>query len=59
MGRIVFGQRSRIVDSATHSMYIDTAIMGAKLELEGDPIDGLIGRDVLQHFQLSYDGKRG
>jgi len=22
-------------------------------------IDGVIGRDVLQHFHLSYDGKTG
>lgn len=57
MGRIVFGQRSRIVADVTHEMYIDTQIMGAKLE--SDVIDGLIGRDVLQHFQLTYDGKTG
>lgn len=56
LGRIAFAVESKIA-SAKHSMYVDTQIMGAKLE--SDSIDGLIGRDVLQHFQLIYDGKTG
>ncbi len=57
MGRILFGQSSRIVAGAMHSMFVDTQIVSGNLE--GDLMDGLIGRDVLSHFQLSYDGKTG
>lgn len=57
VGRIVFGTPSRMVHGMGHQMYVDTQIMGGKLE--SDLIDGLIGRDVLQHFQLTYDGKTG
>lgn len=57
MGRIVFGAPSRIADGVFHEMYVDTQIMGAKLE--SDVIDGLIGRDVLRYFQLTYDGNAG
>lgn len=56
MGRIMFAARSRIAD-AMHQMYVDTQIVSGKLESE--LIDGLIGRDVLRHFQLTYDGKTG
>lgn len=38
-------------------MFVDTQVMSG--ELQSDSIDGLIGRDVLQHFQLLYDGKTG
>lgn len=57
MGRIVFAVESKIIDKAVHTMYIDTQIMGAKLE--SGLLDGLIGRDVLEHFRLTYDGKTG
>lgn len=57
MGRIMFRQPSRVLANAVHSMYVDTQVMSATLQ--GNVIDGLIGRDVLQHFQLSYDGKTG
>jgi Aspartyl protease len=57
MGRILFGQPSRIIAGAMHSMFVDTQVVSGNLE--GDLFDGLIGRDVLSHFQLSYDGKTG
>ncbi len=57
MGRITFAYQSKVVASAIHQMAIDTQIMSAKLD--NPKFDGLIGRDVLRHFQLSYDGKTG
>lgn len=57
MGRIVFGVLSRVVPGGRHEMGIETQVMAAKLETT--VIDGLIGRDVLRHFALSYDGKTG
>jgi len=56
IGRIAFAVASKLAD-AKHEMFVDTQIMGGKLE--SDSIDGLIGRDVLQHFQLIYDGHTG
>lgn len=56
MGRIVFGLRSRLADSI-HTIYVDTQIRSGKLE--GDTIDGIIGRDVLRYFTLSCDGQTG
>jgi hypothetical protein len=38
-------------------MSVETQIMGATLD--SNAIDGLIGRDVLTHFMLTYDGKTG
>lgn|SRR2546422_11005437 len=56
MGRILFTTKSKFAE-AMHHMYVDTQVMGATLE--SDLIDGLIGRDVLMHFQLTYDGRTG
>src|SRR2546425_3086764 len=56
MGRILFTTKSKFA-GASHPMYVDTQVMGATLE--SDLIDGLIGRDVLMHFQLTYDGRTG
>ena len=57
IGRIAFGHRSKLVAGATHSMFVDTQIVSGTLAV--DVIDGVIGRDVLRHFHLSYDGKTG
>lgn len=57
IGRIIFGYESKVIAGARHTMYVETQIMGATLA--SDVIDGLIGRDVLQHFMLTYDGKTG
>jgi Aspartyl protease len=57
MGRILFGHRSRVVEGGIQQIYVDTQVMSGKLET--DLFDGLIGRDVLEHFQLTYDGKTG
>jgi hypothetical protein len=40
-----------------HDVYVDTQVMSG--DLKSDRIDGLIGRDVLTHFVMSYDGKTG
>jgi hypothetical protein len=38
-------------------MWVDTQVMAGNLKT--GVIDGVIGRDVLQHFELTYDGKTG
>jgi len=55
MGRIIFGTRSKIVPSATHTVWVETQIASGTLPA-ADVIDGVLGRDVLAHFQLIYDG---
>jgi predicted aspartyl protease len=57
MGRILFGRQSRVVAGVMQWMFVDTQVVSGNLA--SDLFDGLIGRDVLQHFQLSYDGKTG
>jgi len=57
IGRIAFGHRSKIVAGAMHAIFVDTQIVSGTLAV--DVIDGVIGRDVLRHFNLSYDGKTG
>lgn len=57
MGRILFAAESKVVAGARHGIAIDTTIMAGQLDT--DLLDGLIGRDVLQYFALSYDGKTG
>lgn len=57
MGRIVFACESKVVPGARQIMVVDTRVMGANLG--SDLLDGLIGRDVLQYFAFSYDGKTG
>ena len=60
MGRIVFIIPSKTVSGLMHGVAVDTQISGATLPSEAaNRIDGLIGRDVLQHFELSYNGKTG
>jgi hypothetical protein len=57
IGRVVFSCPSRVVDTVRHTITVDTQVMGAKLDT--DRFEGLIGRDVLQHFALTYDGHEG
>lgn len=57
MGRVLFGTNSKLVAGAQHFMYVDTQITSGNLK--GDHLDGLIGRNVLRHFTLTYDGKTG
>jgi len=57
MGRIIFGYQSKVVPSVTHTVYVETQVASGTLNLP--TIDGVIGRDVLTHFQLIYDGQTG
>lgn len=57
MGRIVFIYESKFADGVVMNIAVDTTVMSAKLE--SDRIDGLIGRDVLAHFDFSYNGSTG
>jgi hypothetical protein len=57
MGRVLFTVQSKILHGAMHDVYVDTQVMSG--DLKSDRIDGLIGRDVLTHFVMSYDGKTG
>ncbi len=59
IGRIIFVATSKIVPSVKHTVWIETQVASGSLNLPADVIDGVIGRDVLMHFQLSYDGKSG
>lgn len=56
-GRILFGCDSKIVPGGWHHFAIDAEIQSG--ELKTDVIDGLIGRNVLQHFELTYNGITG
>lgn len=57
IGRVLFGVASRVVDGAAHHIHVDTQVMSG--DLHSALFDGLIGRDVLQYFALTYDGKTG
>ena len=57
IGRILFGLPSAISPGAIHGIFVDTQVLAATLPT--DLIDGLIGRDVLAHFDFAYDGKTG
>jgi len=61
MGRIVFAVPSRTASGLMHSVAVDTQIAAATPHSPevAARIDGLIGRDVLQHCDLSYNGKTG
>jgi hypothetical protein len=57
IGRVLFGIPSKVLAGAQHNIYVDTQINSG--DLKSTLIDGLIGRDVLQHFVMTYDGKTG
>ena len=46
-----------MVQGVQHQMYVDTQVLSG--DLKTNVIDGLIGRDVLQHFAMTYDGRSG
>jgi predicted aspartyl protease len=58
IGRILFICESKRVPGAKHNIYVDTEIASGTLN-DNKFIDGLIGRDVLQHFEIRYNGKTG
>lgn len=51
LGRVWIGNQTK------HEIWIDTEIVGATLPYEH--VDGLMGRDVLQYFDLRYNGQTG
>lgn len=57
LGRILFGCDSRTLPGVTHYFAVDAEIESASLN--SDKIDGLIGRNVLQHFEINYNGMTG
>ncbi len=58
MGRIWFGVESKKVPGVLHRIFVDTRVMSGTLGAQ--PLfDGIIGRDVLQHFEMLYNGKTG
>lgn len=57
IGRLLFGVESKVMPGTFHEIYVDTEINAGKLDT--NLFDGLIGRDVLQHFRLTCDGKTG
>jgi hypothetical protein len=57
IGRVLFGMQSKVVEGFEHRMAVDTQVMSG--ELRTTLFDGLMGRDVLRHFVLTYDGKTG
>lgn len=58
IGRILFVCDSKKVPGAKHNISVDTEITSGTLN-NTQIIDGLIGRDVLHHFELIYNGKTG
>jgi ABC-type dipeptide/oligopeptide/nickel transport system permease subunit len=58
LGRILFGAESKLVKGVSQLMWVDAQIISGTL---GDSqfIDGLIGRDVLYHFDLRINGRTG
>ena len=58
VGRIWFICKSVIDESVTHNIWVDTQIASGTLHAS-DVLDGLIGRDVLHHFEFIYNGKTG
>lgn len=57
LGRIMFACDSKTVSGGRHTFAIDTEIQSG--QLQSDQIDGLIGRTVLHHFELLYNGLTG
>lgn len=57
MGRIWFIFQSRIEKVMKHNVWVDAEIMSGGMTTKR--IDGVIGRDVLRHFDFKYYGKFG
>lgn len=61
-GRTYFGRVQFIVDSrhapgVKHTFSVDAEIQSG--DLQTDRIDGIIGRNVLNHFEMTYNGMTG
>jgi hypothetical protein len=61
MGRILFTFPSRISGvAANHTIWLDATIASGNFAPGiADRIDGVIGRDVLRHFEMHYNGPAG
>lgn len=57
MGRILFACDSRVAPGVQIQFAIDTQIQSG--DLQADRLDGLIGRNVLQSFEMTYNGMTG
>ena len=57
LGRIMFTCISKTVSRGRHVFAVDTEIQSG--QLQSTQIDGLIGRNVLAHFELLYNGLTG
>ena len=58
IGTILFGLQSQVSPTVRHIIGVQTEITGAELP-HADHFDGLIGRDVLNFFDLRYNGQTG
>ena len=56
-GQILFHCASKRVEGMMHTFAVDVEIQSGDLPTVS--IDGLIGRTVLQHFEMKYDGMNG
>ena len=57
MGRIVFGCASQTLKGVTHYFAVDGEIQSG--ELPTNQFDGIIGRNILQNFEVIYNGMTG
>jgi predicted aspartyl protease len=57
MGRIHFICNSRRISGAKHLTWVDVSVLSGTLH--SDRFDGLLGRDVLSHYELKYNGRTG
>jgi hypothetical protein len=53
----MFACASKTVSGGKHTFAVDTEIQSG--ELPSDQIDGVLGRTVLNHFELLYNGLTG
>ncbi len=58
MGSIWFIVESRTAAGITHRIAADTQILSGSLQ-NSQVIDGLIGRSILERFELKYNGRTG
>lgn len=56
-GRISLMFQSRRIPDVKHALYFDTEIVSGALQSKH--IDGLIGRDILRNFEISFHGVSG
>jgi len=58
LGRIIFRSPSTKYTNLVHSSWVDTSIAAGDFP-HWNKFEGIIGRDVLQHFRFSYSGRSG